>query len=124
MIAAPSPLYEAGSKPALLAAMDWITGTLFGSAATALCIIAVALIGLMMLTGRLPLRQGLRTIVGCFVLLGAPVIAAGLMGSFDAASPREIVVPPLEPGSALAPRKDLPPATYDPYAGASLRNDG
>ena len=87
--------------------------------ALGLCVLAVALIGLLMLTGRLPLREGMRVVLGCFVLLGAPVIAAGLMqgegGVIDSARP----LPPVALQTE-APRAALPPADYDPYAGASL----
>ncbi len=71
-------LEQSGSN-ALGNAANWITGTLLGSAAITLCVLAIAFVGLMMLTGRLPVREGLRVVLGCFVLLGAPVIAAGFM---------------------------------------------
>lgn len=62
---------------------------LLGEVAVALCVIAVVLMGLMMLGGRLPVRDGLRAVLGCAVLLGAPVIAAGFVanGSRVAALP-------------------------------------
>lgn len=106
---------------ALENAVGWMTGTLLGSIATALCIIAIAILGLMMLTGRFPVRQGLRVILGCFLLLGAPVVAAAFGGIWQQASS-----PPPAPSIAVSepdPRADLPPADYDPYAGASLRRD-
>lgn len=75
-----------------------------------------------MLTGRLPLRDGAQVAVGCFVLLGAPVIAAGFVGGgsevIETSSTPPPVVAPIE-----SPRPDLPPANFDPYAGASLRKD-
>jgi type IV secretion system protein VirB2 len=82
----------------------------------------VALIGALMLTGRLPLRDGTRVVVGCFVLLGAPVIAGGFVeggsGLAEAPAPMSLDAAPIE-----SPRPDLPPANFDPYAGASLRED-
>lgn len=78
-----------------------------------------------MLSGRLPIRSGATTILGCFVLLGAPVIAQAFLGTWDGTRSREITVEPIEMTAidTLSERAELPPAHYDPYAGASLRND-
>lgn len=120
MTVAPS-LFEASSEPALSAAADWISDAVFGSVAAALCVIAIAFVGLMLMAGRLAVRDALRAAFGCFVLLGAPAIAAGLQGAAEQVSPpalpheRTVNVPP--------PVAPLPQATYDPYAGASLRQD-
>ena len=103
------------------ASIDWINGLLLGSLAISLCVIAVALVGLMMVGGRLPVRKGLRVILGCFILLGAPVIAAGFMGIWRGGD-----MPAHESPSLVefaGPREEPPPANYDPYAGASLRRD-
>ena len=79
-----------------------------------------SLVGFLMLMGQIPIRHGMRVILGCFVLLGAPVIAAGLAGAWQSASPPapdpEVYVP-------TEVREPLPPADYDPYAGASLRRE-
>lgn len=108
-----------GSQSAIAEAVGWINGVLLGSLAVGLCVLAVALVGLLMLSGRLPVRQGLRVILGCFILLGAPVIAAGIAGAWQQGSP----TPPAPLAISEQPRADLPPANYDPYAGASLRRD-
>lgn len=116
-----SASYTPRSDGAVVASVDWINGLLLGSLAVGLCVIAVAVVGLMMFGGRLPARQGLRVILGCFILLGAPVIAAGFMGVWQ-----EAYAPATEPISLVEyaePRQELPPAFYDPYAGASLRRD-
>lgn len=102
-------------------AVQWITASLLGSIALALCVLAVASVGLMMLAGRLPVRRGLSVVLGCFVLLGAPVIASAFVAGTQEAI--EAPVPAVIERSDLPPRKDLPPANYDPYAGASLRRD-
>ncbi|WP_234035717.1 TrbC/VirB2 family protein [Erythrobacter insulae] len=60
-------------------AMDWIGGLIFGSFAITLCVLAVAFVGFLMLSGRLALRDALRVILGCFVLLGAPAIASAFI---------------------------------------------
>lgn len=75
-----------GGSPSILAALAWLQGTLLGSIAIGLCIIAVAWVGFLMLQGRLPVREGARVIVGCFVLLGAPVIASGFLGFWQSSA--------------------------------------
>ena len=105
---------------ALQSAIDWITGTLLGSVAIVLCVLAVAYVGFLLLTGRVAVREGLRVVLGCFLLLGAPVIAAALMG-LAPLGPAQPAVPLPEAQSNLAPREELPAADYDPYTGASRR---
>lgn len=73
-------LFEPSGRNALGDSAGWIADTMLGSVATGLCVLAVAFVGVMMLTGRLDWRQGIRVILGCFIIFGAPVIAAGLMG--------------------------------------------
>ena len=46
-----------GSGP-IIAAMSWMQGTLLGNVATTVAVIAVAMVGFMMLTGRLNWRMG------------------------------------------------------------------
>ena len=67
----------AGSSP-LIAALDWIQGTLLGNLATTAAVIAVAAVGFLMLAGRIEWRRGLTVIVGCFVIFGAVSIVAGI----------------------------------------------
>lgn len=113
-------LATTGSDSTFIGAIGWINGLLLGNLAVGLCVLAVGYLGLMMLLGRTPVRQGMRVLLGCFILLGAPVIAASLSGAWQSAAPEApdpmVVMPP----EARAP---LPPADYDPYAGASLRRD-
>jgi type IV secretion system protein VirB2 len=66
-----------GSGP-ILAAVNWVQGTLLGNVATAVAVIAVAVVGFMMLSGRMNWRHGITVIVGCFVLFGAAAIVAGI----------------------------------------------
>ena len=83
-----------------------------------LCVLAVAFVGFSMLTGRISLRRGARVVLGCFLLLGAPLIAArmmGMLGPSGASQPAPTVV------YEAAPREPLPEATYNPYANASSR---
>lgn len=114
-------LLEPLAQSSVASSVEWINGVLFGQVAVGLCVLAVAFVGVMMLTGRVPLHMGLRVVLGCFVLLGAPVIAAGLMGTFEE-PPAAVALAPPEP-PAKSPRDELEPAEYDPYAGASLRRE-
>ncbi len=67
----------AGSSP-ITAALYWIQGTLLGTLATTAAVIAVAVIGFMMLSGRIDWRRGITVIVGCFIVFGAAAIVAGI----------------------------------------------
>ena len=104
---------------AIPAAFDWVAGTLLGGVALGLCILAVAYIGFLMLLGRLPVREGLRVVLGCFILFAAPVIASAFVGLANQDTPLQQASAAIEDN----PRGELPPADYDPYAGASLRRD-
>jgi len=67
----------AGSS-ALTAALEWVQGTLLGNLATSAAVIAVAVVGFLMLTGRMDWRRGLTVVVGCFIVFGAVSIVAGI----------------------------------------------
>jgi type IV secretory pathway VirB2 component (pilin) len=69
-----------GSGP-IVAALGWLQGTLLGNVATAVAVIAVAMVGFMMLTGRMNWRFGATVIVGCFVLFGAGAIVSGIQST-------------------------------------------
>ena len=69
-----------GSGP-IVGALRWIQGTLLGTVATVVAVIAVASIGFMMLTGRMNWRYGATVILGCFILFGAASIVAGIQSS-------------------------------------------
>jgi type IV secretion system protein VirB2 len=73
-----------GSGP-ILAAVEWLQGTLLGNVATAVAVIAVAFVGFMMLTGRMNWRYGITVIVGCFILFGAASIVSGIQSAAGAA---------------------------------------
>lgn len=66
-----------GSSP-LLAALQWVQGTLLGNLATTAAVIAVAAVGYMMLVGRLEWRRGLMVVFGAFIIFGAVSIVAGI----------------------------------------------
>lgn len=70
----------AGSGP-INGALMWMQGTLLGSVATAVAVMAVAAVGFMMLTGRMNWRFGATVIIGCFIIFGAASIVAGIQGA-------------------------------------------
>jgi type IV secretory pathway VirB2 component (pilin) len=120
---AQASLFGAPPRPVLGAASDWTQGVLGGTLATALCVIAVAVLGLLLLSGRLRVRRSVEVVLGCFLLLGAGLLAvqlqqlAGQAGESGMAGGPQAILP--EP----AETPPLPPANSDPYAGASLRTD-
>jgi type IV secretory pathway VirB2 component (pilin) len=85
MSAAPS-LFDPPAASVFAAAGQWVTGTLLGGVAVSLCVIAIAFVGLRMMTGHLAARDGLRVVIACFVLLGASTIAGGMRRAADEAS--------------------------------------
>jgi type IV secretory pathway VirB2 component (pilin) len=66
-----------GSGP-ILGALSWVQGTLLGNLATTVAVIAVAIVGLMMLTGRIDWRRGLTVVIGAFIVFGAVAIVEGM----------------------------------------------
>ncbi|MDQ0248766.1 type IV secretion system protein VirB2 [Sphingomonas kyeonggiensis] len=65
----------------IVGAVQWLQGTLLGTVATVVAVIAVASVGLLMLTGRINWRYGATVILGCFILFGAASIVAGIQTS-------------------------------------------
>lgn len=114
-------LSDPGESSALVGAIVWLQTTMLGTVATTVAVIAVACIGMLSLSGRVPYRRGMTMLGGCFILFGSAQIAAGLQsitddgdrfaGSVVSATPPAWVPPP----PALAPSRN-----YDPYAGASV----
>lgn len=113
--------YDPSGPSSLASGVDWAAGLLTGTVSTVVAMLAVAALGLMMLTGRLPTRRAAEVIAGCFVLFSARLIASALLGL---AQPADAAPPP----AAAAPAPYAPttpkPAPYDPYAGASVPTTG
>lgn len=65
----------------IVSAVRWMQGTLLGTVATVVAVIAIAVVGLMMLTGRINWRYGAVVILGCFILFGAASIVAGIQST-------------------------------------------
>ena len=80
-----SPAWAQGADPQgsgpIVAALGWLQGTLLGNVATAVAVIAVAMVGFMMLTGRMNWRFGATVIIGCFVLFGSAAIVSGIQST-------------------------------------------
>ena len=69
-----------GSGP-IVGALQWLQGTLLGTAATVVAVIAVAVVGFLMLAGRMNWRYGATVIIGCFILFGAASIVGGIQAT-------------------------------------------
>ena len=83
-----TPVYAAvGIDPegsgVLVNAVQWLEGTLLGTVATVIAVIAVASVGFMMLTGRMNWRHGAVVILGCFILFGAASIVSGIRAAAE-----------------------------------------
>lgn len=107
-----------GTSNALVTASDWIAVLLTGTLGTILAVLAIAGVGFAMLQGRLAVRDGVRVVLGCFILFGAPMIAHGLAGlaALTASAPIEVQSAPPPPPPIPSP----PQPNRDPYAGASV----
>lgn len=119
----PSLASPPGSSP-ILAAVLWVQGVLLGTVATVIATIAIAALGFMMLSGRLPVRRGMVAILGCFILFGASSLAnsirAGLVDMGGAPEPVPVAysTPPPAPRPVIPATP--PPPQADPFAGAAV----
>lgn len=84
-LATPAHAQDSYADPAgsgvFVSAVNWLQGTLLGTVATVVAVIAVASVGFMMLTGRINWRHGATVILGCFILFGAASIVAGIQSA-------------------------------------------
>ncbi len=69
----------AGSGP-INNALLWLQGTLLGTVATTVAVMAVAGIGFGMLTGRMNWRFGATVIIGIFIIFGSTALVSGISG--------------------------------------------
>jgi hypothetical protein len=104
-------------------ALGWISGGLLGTVAVTVAVIAIAAIGILMLSGRIDIRRSAWVIVGCFIIFGASTIAAGInsaITSGESAAPIAEIDPPpyYPPASPVVPQPA--PGGNDPYAGAAV----
>ena len=105
------------------AAVEWLQGSLLGTVATTVAVIAVASVGFLLMSGRVDVRRAAQVILGCFILFGASSIAAGIVRVMAGGSAAADAVPEPPPPTVYAAPAPTPPvktAPYDPYAGAAL----
>jgi type IV secretion system protein VirB2 len=76
-----SPYADPAGSGAIVGAVHWVQGTLLGTVATVVAVIAVAAVGFLMLTGRMNWRYGATVILGCFILFGAASIVGGIQAA-------------------------------------------
>ena len=74
-------LTDPAGSGAIVSAVRWLEGTLLGTIATVVAVIAVASVGFLMLTGRINWRYGATVILGVFILFGAASIVAGIQAT-------------------------------------------
>ena len=74
-------LADPAGSGVIVSAVRWLEGTLLGTIATTVAVIAVASVGFLMLTGRINWRYGATVILGCFILFGAASIVAGIQST-------------------------------------------
>ena len=99
----------------------WVQHLMLGSVAIVIAVLTVAGVGAAMLTGRTDVRRGGTVILGCFVVFGAPLIAAGLREVLGSGVDSSLTVRAASPPTIVAPPSPPPvPEAYDPYAGASV----
>ena len=111
----------------MVAAVQWLQGTMLGTAATSVAVVCFAAVGLMMLSGRIDVRRGASVVAGCFILFGAASIAAGIQAAAGLAGPAAAVpalpaAPPAGPPVPVSPPPPPPPGpgSPDPFAGAAV----
>lgn len=114
-----SPASFSAQESAVPAAVSWIGNLLLGQVGTMIAVLAVAGFGFAILQGRLSVRDGVRVVMGCFILFGAAGIARGLvdLAHWDSGSLSPVAAA-TEPAPPPLPAPPTP--TADPYAGASV----
>ena len=80
-LASAQSLSDPQGSGVIVRAVQWLQGTLLGTIATVVAVIAVASVGFLMLTGRINWRYGATVILGCFILFGAASIVAGIQST-------------------------------------------
>lgn len=100
---------------ALNSAIQWVADLLTGPLATSICVLSVAALGGLLLSGRVPLRRSLAVVIGCFIILSASGIASAFIAyRQEVVSPLVIVQQPVASGPEPA-RRPPAPTPFDPY---------
>lgn len=111
---------DPASSSSIVAGVTWIEHALLGTAATAIAAICIAGLGFTFLTGRVPARRAVTVTIGCFILFGAPSIAAGLSALVRREPPSALMErEPAAPQFAVAPQTSprTAPDPFNPYGG-------
>jgi hypothetical protein len=114
----PLPLLHHLTQRFLLLCNGW-RGTLLGSVATGIAVLAVAFVGFGLLGERLNWRTGAVVVMGVFILFGAPMIAQKLMllaRDGEASASEQVAATPIPP----SPQVPSNAPVYDPYARAAV----
>jgi type IV secretion system protein VirB2 len=119
-----SPDYESSMPNAFAAAVRWLDGTLLGTIATIVALLAVTSVGFLLMSGRIDLRRAAQVVFGCFIVFGASSIASGITRALvGTGEPPQVEATPLPSPSVYAaadPHAKRPGPPYDPYAGAAM----
>jgi type IV secretory pathway VirB2 component (pilin) len=108
---------ETAEQSSLTAPITWLVDLSTGQIAVIVATIAVAVVGLLMLDGRLDWRHGASVLLGCFLLFGASAISSAFVDFSKNAENS----PNLPPESAVAPEAQM--LDDDPWAVAALKQE-
>jgi type IV secretory pathway VirB2 component (pilin) len=113
-------LSDAPPVSAISTAADWVSNLLFGPLATAIAVIAIASIGIALMSGRVDVRRGLSVLIGCFLLFGARGLADGLRSAVTEREQYTRANAPPSPVFSKPPPSSSNTNAFDPYAGAAV----
>ena len=107
------------SSSSIVAGVTWVEHALLGTAATAIAVICVAGLGFAFLAGRVPMRRAITVLIGCFILFGAPSIAAGLSALASREPPSALPEQGPAPQFPVVPQASsrTAPDPFNPYSG-------
>lgn len=106
-----------GGVSVLGGAVSWGADLMAGPLATCAAVLAVAWFGMVMMQGRIEWRSGVRIIMGCFILFGAPAIAKGVIDAALGRYAQPMAATAVQPAPTMTA---APAPQFDPYAGAAL----
>ncbi|MDG5488839.1 TrbC/VirB2 family protein [Sphingomonas sp. BGYR3] len=112
------PLTPMVGRSVLPAGAQWIEATMLGTVATVIAIIAIASLGLAMLSGRIDLRRAGWTLLGCFIVFGASAISFGVLSTSNRLF--LLKTPAKRETSHSISTVPGKRSNNDPYAGASM----
>lgn len=109
---------EPNQPEAIAGTVQWLVDLATGELALVVTTIAVAIVGLMMLDGRLDWRRGARVLLGCFLIFGAGTISSAFMMFGDG-----VTAAPVQYPSAAPQPSSQSGESNDPWASAFLKPD-